>query len=156
MRPMPAVRASRRNTRFRRTRYAAKHTCDTCYVADRYGIDAKKESSFEVGPGHAKTDEGYSQTKAEVKAIHEWNWNCAEGKAPEDASEWEAGPVRGEPSARDSFLMCKESAGWYCASETGPDMKKGADSDEVTKIDDEVSGAETKVETMSMPEIASR
>eukprot|EP00392_Amoebophrya_sp_AT5.2_P008814 g8842.t1 len=134
--------------------FAAKHTCDTCYVADRYGIDAEEESTSEVGPGHAKTEEGYSQTKAEVKAVHEWNWNCAEGKAPEDAAAWEAGPVVGEPSSRSQFLMCKEDPGWYCANEGTADMKRAAGPEgEVEKMD-ESTGADTTVETMSVPEIA--
>lgn len=128
--------------------YAAKHTCDTCYVADRYGIDAEEESTFDVPKGHNKTDEGYEQTNAEVKEIQEWNWNCAEGAAPEDTAAWEAGPVPGEPAARDSFLMCKESAGWYCA---GTAMKKAGE--DVQALDED-TGAETTVETMAIPAIA--
>ncbi|CAD7969331.1 unnamed protein product [Amoebophrya sp. A120] len=132
--------------------FALKHTCNTCYVADRYGTDAKEEETFDVPAGHAKTEEGYEQTKAEVKAIHEWNWNCAEGKAPEDEAQFAAGPVPGEPSARSSFLMCKEDPGWYCAMEGGPDMKKPAGDGEVEKLDED-TGSDTLVETMSMPEI---
>jgi len=66
----------------------------------------------------------YDETKSKVEAVHEWNWNCASGNAPEDLSSWLTGPVEGEPeSSRGPFLMCTEDQGWYCPFEDGPDLK---------------------------------
>lgn len=210
--------------------FAPKQTCDTCYVTDLYGIDAKAAVVFdvpkpkpdaplprcanfcdsvpghpgcgywhkeegtgvekevsEIGPGacdrlfadplfiektggcdspmiqfvcktNCKVDgcgasEGaYENTDSKVEAVHEWNWNCASGNAPEDPQQWLKGPVEGEPeSTRGPFIMCKEDAGWFCPSDEGEDLKLEAGADAPIEVDD--GNTQISVGTMSLPVI---
>lgn len=98
-------------------------------------------------------DPAYETTDSKVMAVHEWNWNCASGNAPEDAAKWLSGPVEGEPeSTRGPFKMCKEDAGWYCPFEDSPDLKLEAGTD--TPVEIEEGGSTTiSVSTMSLPVI---
>lgn len=217
--------------------FAPKQTCDTCYVADIYGIDAKAPVVFGVptpssdnekgvdgctdrcdilnetnpfcqyvyvpdgggekvhkkveGPGACKqlindplfneqmlkgTPAGtklcdgimglvcptscgkpgcgaYTQTESKVEAVHEWNWNCASGNAPEDAAEWLLGPVEGEPeSARGPFLQCQEDKGWFCPFDDGPDLRMRPQEDKPEEIE-EGGGDQALVSTMTLPVI---
>jgi len=207
--------------------FAPKQTCDTCYVTDLYGIDAKgpvivglpkpgddgldecenkcdidKEAEFcrlfddqgkkieYIGEGacdkliadpfaqeklgkqdlcqhpgiqsHCKKSCGltpekcgaaYKTTKSKVEEVHEWNWNCASGKASENGADWVNGAVEGEPeSTRAPFLLCEETSGWYCPFEDGPDLKLAAGAETPVKIDE--GGQDTElVGTMSLPVI---
>ena len=64
--------------------------------------------------------------QSKVAEVHEWNWNCAEGDAPEDAAAWvQSSVVEGELAARGLYLMCQEEPGWFC-SEEGLERKAGA------------------------------
>lgn len=58
------------------------------------------------------------------KAVHEWNWNCADGNAPSIGDSWLSGPVDGEPAARIPYLMCSEEHEWYCHNEDSDDFRK--------------------------------
>jgi len=58
------------------------------------------------------------------KAVHEWNWNCADGNAPSVGDSWLSGPVDGEPAARIPYLMCSEEHQWYCHNEDADDFRK--------------------------------
>lgn len=95
----------------------------------------------------------YEQTDSKVMAVHEWNWNCASGNAPEDSQPWLTGPVEGEPeSARGPFIMCKEDAGWYCPVEDGADLKMEAGADKPVEVD-EGGSDQYSVGTMTLPVI---
>lgn len=213
--------------------FAPKQTCDTCYVTDLYGIDARAAVTLDVprplddgtpkppecadtcdtipdhpgceyvnlengvetrkayfGPGACAgliadplfiqkmtggnfpicdavgsicptacgvngcgAEAAYTKTESKVEAVHEWNWNCASGNAPEDGGKWVVGPVEGEPeSTRAPFLMCKEDGGWYCPFEEGADLKLEAGADLPKEID-EGGSATISVATMKLPVI---
>jgi hypothetical protein len=68
------------------------------------------------------------------KAVHEWNWNCADGSAPGVGDAWLSGPVDGEPAARAAYLMCSEEHEWYCHNEDADDLKKSPDMDMPEKL----------------------
>jgi len=92
-------------------------------------------------------------TQSKVQAIHEWNWNCASGNAPEDPAKWMTGPVEGEPeSSRGPFVMCQEDGGWYCPFEEGPDLKMEAGKDAPKEIEEGGSSV-ISVATMTLPVI---
>jgi hypothetical protein len=94
-------------------------------------------------------DAAYTETESKVMAVHEWNWNCASGNAPEDAAEWLKGPVEGEPAHRGPFLMCEEHNGWYCPFEDGPDLKLVAGDEKPTEVDE--GDQAVSVGIMSLP-----
>lgn len=134
--------------------FAPKETCDTCYVHDVYGVASEDvEKAHKQGAAVGGTDAYETVDNSEVEGVHEWNWNCASGNAPEDESEWKLGPVEGEPAARAAFLMCKESMGWTCPSDIEDDLKLEAGADK-PKVDDSEGGpSEPTVETMALPKI---
>lgn len=100
-------------------------------------------------------DVAYEKTsQSKVTEIHEWNWNCAGGDAPEDGGKWLTGQVEGEPeSTRAPFLMCKEDDGWSCPSaDDADDLVLKVGEKEPTKVNLPNGSAES-VATMSLPVI---
>lgn len=100
-----------------------KHVCEVSLFQIACPTECK---TFGCGADAAGGDSGNAGMQ---KAVHEWNWNCADGNAPAAGQAWMSGPVDGEPAARSAYLMCSEEHEWYCHNEDQDDIKKSPDMD---------------------------
>lgn len=132
--------------------FASEMTAGQMDVCDHPEVKHVCRATCQSKEHGCAAEAAYDQTKSKVMAVHEWNWNCASGNAPEDPASWFVGPVEGEPeSTRGPFLMCKEDAGWYCPDDEGADTKLEAGAEKPIEVED--GSGQISVGTMTLPVI---